>query len=54
MRAACGPRPSTLGCVGAAFAGVVLVVTKGDPRHAFEGVSLLRRSPGVSRRAELG
>lgn len=35
------PAPFTLGCVGAAFAGVVLVVTKGDPRHAFEGGSLL-------------
>jgi drug/metabolite transporter (DMT)-like permease len=38
-----GQRPAsfTLGCVAVAFAGVVLVVTKGDPRVAFERGELL-------------
>ena len=38
-----GQRPAgfTLGCVAVAIAGVVLVVTKGDPARAFEGGSLL-------------
>jgi drug/metabolite transporter (DMT)-like permease len=38
-----GQRPAafTLGCVVVAIAGVVLVVTKGDPARAFEGGSLL-------------
>jgi drug/metabolite transporter (DMT)-like permease len=37
-----GVRPSrfTLACIGAAIAGVVLVVTKGDPAQALEGGSL--------------
>ena len=38
-----GQRPPafTLGCVAVAIAGVILVVTKGDPARAFEGGSLL-------------
>ena len=38
-----GQRPAgfTLGCVLVAFAGVVLVVSKGDPRRALEGGELL-------------
>ena len=38
-----GVRPAsfTLGCIAAAFAGVVLVVTKGDPAGALEGGVLL-------------
>ena len=38
-----GQRPGgfTLGCVGIAIGGVVLVITKGDPARAFEGGSLL-------------
>ncbi|MBC7804341.1 MAG: DMT family transporter [Candidatus Parcubacteria bacterium] len=38
-----GLRPSgfTIGCIAAAIGGVFLVVTKGDPRHAFDGGSLL-------------
>jgi drug/metabolite transporter (DMT)-like permease len=38
-----GQRPATftLGCVGVAIAGVILVVTKGDLARAFEGGSLL-------------
>ena len=38
-----GQRPAsfTLGCVAVAFAGVVLVVTKGDPRVAFARGELL-------------
>ncbi len=38
-----GQRPPafTVGCIAAAIAGVGLVVTKGDPTHAFEGGSLL-------------
>lgn len=35
------PQAFTLGCVAAAIAGVMLVVTKGDPGRAFEGGSLL-------------
>jgi len=35
------PATFTLGCVGVAIVGVVLVVTKGDPSRAFEGGSLL-------------
>jgi drug/metabolite transporter (DMT)-like permease len=35
------PPTFTLGCVAVAIAGVVLVVTKGDPARAFEGGSLL-------------
>jgi drug/metabolite transporter (DMT)-like permease len=37
-----GKRPQrfTLGCVAAAIAGVLLVVTRGDPLHAFGGGSL--------------
>jgi drug/metabolite transporter (DMT)-like permease len=34
------PRPFTLVCIGVAFAGVVLVVTHGDPRAALERGSL--------------
>ncbi len=34
------PAPFVLGCVAAALAGVFLVVTKGDPKSAFEGGSL--------------
>jgi drug/metabolite transporter (DMT)-like permease len=38
-----GQRPArfTLGCVAAAIAGVVLVITKGDPANALAGGSLL-------------
>lgn len=38
-----GKRPAgfTLACVAAAIAGVVLVVTKGDPGHVFAGGSLV-------------
>ncbi|MBI2752152.1 MAG: DMT family transporter [Betaproteobacteria bacterium] len=38
-----GARPSgfTLACTAIAFAGVLLVVTQGDPAHAFEGGALL-------------
>ena len=38
-----GQRPATftLACVAVAIAGVVLVVTKGDPSRAFEGGSVL-------------
>ena len=38
-----GQRPATftLGCVAVAIAGVVIVVTRGDPARAFEGGSLL-------------
>lgn len=37
-----GHRPAafTLGCTAAAIAGVALVVTRGDPAHAFDGGSL--------------
>jgi drug/metabolite transporter (DMT)-like permease len=35
------PAPFTLGCVISAFAGVVLVVTKGTPHAALEGGELL-------------
>ena len=34
------PAPFVLGCVAAALAGVFLVVTKGDPKSAFEGGAL--------------
>jgi len=38
-----GQRPAgfTLGCTAAAIAGVALVVTRGDPSHAFGGGTLL-------------
>ena len=38
-----GVRPAgfTLACTAVAFAGVVLVVTRGDPVHAFEGGALV-------------
>ena len=38
-----GIRPArfTLGCIGVAFAGVLLVVTQGDPVRAFAGGALL-------------
>jgi len=38
-----GLRPSrfTLACTAIVFAGVLLVVTRGDPAHAFEGGALL-------------
>lgn len=38
-----GVRPAgfTLACIGVAFTGVLLVVTRGDPIHAFEGGALL-------------
>jgi drug/metabolite transporter (DMT)-like permease len=35
------PRPFTIGCIVVAIAGVLLVVTRGDPLHAFEGGSLI-------------
>ena len=35
------PAPFTVGCIAAAIAGVLLVVTKGDLTHAFGGGSLL-------------
>jgi drug/metabolite transporter (DMT)-like permease len=34
------PAPFTIGCVAVAVCGVLLVVTKGNPSHAFEGGSL--------------
>jgi drug/metabolite transporter (DMT)-like permease len=34
------PAPFVLGCIGAALLGVFLVVTRGDPRRAFEGGTL--------------
>ena len=34
------PAPFTVGCIAAAVGGVLLVVTKGDLSHAFEGGSL--------------
>jgi drug/metabolite transporter (DMT)-like permease len=34
------PAPFTVGCIAVAIAGVLLVVTKGDLVHAFEGGSL--------------
>ena len=38
-----GVRPAafTLGCIALAFGGVLLVVTRGDPAHAFEGGALI-------------
>ena len=38
-----GVRPAgfTLGCTAIAFCGVLLVVTRGDPMHAFEGGALI-------------
>ena len=38
-----GVRPAgfTLGCIAIAFCGVLLVVTRGDPMHAFEGGALI-------------
>lgn len=38
-----GVRPTrfTLACTAVAFAGLVLVVTRGDPAHAFEGGALV-------------
>ena len=35
------PRPFTVGCIAVAIGGVLVVVTKGDLAHAFEGGSLL-------------
>jgi drug/metabolite transporter (DMT)-like permease len=35
------PTPFTIGCVAVAICGVLVVVTKGDPAHAFEGGSLV-------------
>jgi drug/metabolite transporter (DMT)-like permease len=35
------PAPFTVGCIAAAIAGVLVVVTKGDPAHAFQGGSLV-------------
>ncbi len=35
------PTPFTVGCIAAAIGGVLLVVTKGDPAHVFEGGSLV-------------
>lgn len=35
------PRSFTIACIAIAIAGVLLVVTRGDPRHAFEGGSLV-------------
>lgn len=35
------PAPFTLGCVAAAIAGVLVVVTRGDPLHVFAGGSVL-------------
>ena len=35
------PRSFTLACVAVAIAGLLLVITKGDPSRAFEGGSLL-------------
>jgi len=35
------PAAFTIACVGAAIAGVLIVVTKGDPAHMFDGGSLL-------------
>ena len=35
------PAPFTVGCIAVAIGGVLLVVTKGDLAHAFEGGSLL-------------
>ncbi len=34
------PAPFTVGCIAAAIAGVLVVVTKGDPANAFQGGSL--------------
>jgi drug/metabolite transporter (DMT)-like permease len=34
------PAPFTVGCIGAAIAGVLVVVTKGEPANAFAGGSL--------------
>jgi drug/metabolite transporter (DMT)-like permease len=36
-----GPTAFTLACTAIAFAGVLLVVTRGDPAHAFEGGALV-------------
>lgn len=35
------PAPFTVGCIAVAIGGVLLVVTKGDLSHAFEGGSLI-------------
>ena len=35
------PAPFTVGCIAAAIGGVLLVVSKGDLAHAFEGGSLI-------------
>jgi drug/metabolite transporter (DMT)-like permease len=35
------PAPFTIGCIAVAIAGVVTVVTKGDPAHALSGGSLV-------------